>query len=183
MTSGEGGLRLHLVRHGLPVIRTDVAAHEWRLDPAGFAAIDSLRSSGRIPADAVWFSSPEPKALDTARRLTDAPVTVVDDLREHERGPTPWFEDRAEWRAVVRRAFAQPDAPSLPGWEPLRRTTQRVEAAVRRILDDHPDDEIALAGHGTAWTALVAELTGTGPDLASWDRLEMPDVWVVPLSG
>jgi hypothetical protein len=58
-----------------------------------------------------------------------------------------------------------------------------VETAVRRILDDHPDDEIALAGHGTAWTSLVAELNGTEPDLDAWSRLEMPDVWVVPLRG
>lgn len=183
MTSGEGGRRLHLVRHGLPVIRPGLGAHEWRLDPGGFPAIDALRSSGRIPDDAVWFSSPEPKALDSARRLTDSPITVVDDLREHERGPTPWFDDRAEWHAVIRRVFTRPDVPALPGWEPLRRTTQRVEAAVRRILDDLPDDEIALAGHGTAWTALVAELNGTEPDLDAWSRMQMPDVWVVPLRG
>ena len=173
--------RLHLVRHGRPAIQPERAPSELQLDPSGFAAIAELRSSGRLPTDAVWFSSPEPKALDTARRLTTTEITVVDDLREHERGPTPWFDDLDEWRAVVRRVFAQPDEAALPGWEPLRRTSERAVAAVRRVLTDHPEDEVVLAGHGTAWTALKAELLGTAPDLEAWDRLQMPDLWVLEI--
>jgi hypothetical protein len=53
--------------------------------------------------------------------LTSAPVTVLDELREHVRGVTPWFDDPAEWRATVRRVFDVPEEPAVPGWEPLRR--------------------------------------------------------------
>lgn len=38
---------------------------------------------------------------------------------------------------------------------------------------------MVLVGHGTAWTLLVAELTGSPADLARWDTLAMPDVIVV----
>jgi hypothetical protein len=37
-----------------------------------------------------------------------------------------------------------------------------------------------LVGHGTAWTLLVAALTGEPPDLARWESLAMPDVLTVP---
>ncbi|HET6626168.1 MAG TPA: histidine phosphatase family protein [Nocardioidaceae bacterium] len=178
-TSGVPSGRLFLVRHGRPLVRPEVAAEQWELDPAGHPEIESLRESGRLPPYASWFSSPEPKALETARRLTDADVTVVADLREHERAATPWFDDPEAWRAVVRQVFAEPDVPALPGWEPLRLTAERVVPAVRRVLSDHPDEDVVLAGHGTAWTMLVAELTGEPPDLDAWAALRMPDVWTL----
>jgi hypothetical protein len=39
---------------------------------------------------------------------------------------------------------------------------------------------LVLVGHGTAWTVLVAELTGAEPDLARWRAMAMPDLIVVP---
>ncbi len=150
--------------------------HEWGLDPSGHGAIDALRSSGRLPDVAHWYSSPEVKALDTARRLTDEAITVVPDLREHERRTTTWFED---FPAVVRRAFERPEQAAAEGWEPLATTRDRILPAVHRILADHSGDEVVLVGHGTAWTVLSAELTGRPPDLDAWARLEMPDLWVV----
>jgi len=104
---------------------------------------------------------------------------VVDELREHERGVTPWFDDVQEWRSVVRSAFTAPDRPALPGWEPLSRTAARLLPAVRRIISAHGDKEVVLVGHGTAWTLLVAELTDTPPDLDRWALLAMPDVIAV----
>lgn len=175
MTSRE----IHLVRHGRSAVEPGKPAHEWGLHPSGHSAIEELRSSGRLPERARWFSSPETKALETARMLTDLDVTVLPALREHERHSTVWFDDPAEFRAVVRRAFESPERPALEGWEPLAVTRDRLLPVVRRILADHPEDEVVLAGHGTAWTLLVSELTGEPPDLDAWERLRMPDLWVV----
>ncbi len=47
--------------------------------------------------------------------------------------------------------------------------------AVRRAFDA-PD---VAAVHGTAWTLVVADLTGRPPDLAWWAGLAMPDVIAV----
>ena len=149
----------------------------WGLDPAGFPDIEALRRSLRVRDDAVWFSSPEEKALDTARRLTDGPVTVADDLSEHRRGAR-WFDSPEEFRAAVRRAFERPDESAVPEWEPLSRTADRVVGAVRRLLDAH-DSDLVLVGHGTAWTVLAAAFSGGPPDLDAWERLAMPDVWVL----
>lgn len=162
---------LLLVRHGRPLIDRDRPADEWELDPAYADDVRALRS--RLPAHAAWFSSPEPKALATARLLTDEPVEVVDDLREHERRSTDWL---ADFESVVRRAFEHPEVPAYDGWEPLARTRERVVRAVDGIRDQHPGHDIVLVGHGTSWTLVRAELTGRPPDLEWWSRLSLPDL-------
>jgi broad specificity phosphatase PhoE len=162
---------LFLVRHGRPLIDPGRPAHDWALDPAYDDDVRALRP--RLPADAAWFSSPEPKAMLTARLLTEQPIEIVPDLREHERHTTDWIED---FEPVVARAFARPDLSAYDGWEPLADTRRRVLAATGRILATHAGKDIVLVGHGTAWTLLRAALSGTEPNLAAWAALAMPDV-------
>ena len=40
-------MRLHLVRHGRPLVDPARPAHEWPLDPAGYDAVWALRE--RLP--------------------------------------------------------------------------------------------------------------------------------------
>ena len=169
-------MTLFLVRHGRPLVDPERPASEWDLDPAGFDATWALRESGRLPARAAWFSSPEPKAQQTAQLLTDGDVGIVDELREHERA-AGWLDDFPD---RVRAAFAEPGESAAPGWEPLEATRERLLPAVRRILDVHGEDDVVLVGHGTAWTLLVAGLTGREPDLVRWESLGMPDAIEVP---
>lgn len=163
-------MTLHLVRHGRPVVDPATPAATWSLDPAAYDAVWALRD--RLPHRAAWFTSPEPKAVETAQLLTDSAVGIVEGLREHERGAT-WLDD---FTGAVRRAFAHPSTPAVPGWEPLDACRERVVAAVGPILAAHPGEDVVLVGHGTAWTALVAALSGAEPDLARWATLGMPDV-------
>lgn len=169
-------MSLFLVRHGLPSQDWTRVPADWDLDPAGFDDVWALRESGRLPARAVWFCSPEPKAVGTAQLLTEGDVGVVEDLAEHRRDTTERIDDFAD---VVREAFAHPDTAAYAGWEPLRACRDRVVPAVRRILDVHAGEDVVLVGHGTAWTLTVADLTGSGPDLERWATLAMPDVLVV----
>lgn len=168
---------LHLVRHGPSLATPGVPAEEWPLDPQHYDAVWELRASGRLPARAAWFTSPEPKAVETAQLLTDAEVGIVPELREHERGAT-WLDD---FEGAVRRAFAAPDEPAVADWEPLAACRDRVVPAVRRLVEVHADTDLVLVGHGTAWTLVVAGLTGNPPDLEAWASLGMPDVIEVPV--
>jgi broad specificity phosphatase PhoE len=162
---------LTLVRHGRPAIDTGQPANRWPLAPD---AHDEVRALAPVGApDARWYSSPEPKALGTARLLTDAPVAVVDDLREAGRTAV-WVPERDDFHALLRRCFDRPDKPGLAGWEPLARARHRVAAAARSLLV--PGADVVLVGHGTAWTLLVAELTGGPPDLEAWATMPMPAV-------
>jgi broad specificity phosphatase PhoE len=171
---------LFLVRHGRPVLDPSVPAARWPLAPDASDEVLPLRD--RLPDAAAWFSSPEPKALATARLLTDDAVTVDPHLVEHRREATPWVADVDAWRSLVHEVFTAPDVPAHPGWEPLAATLDRLLPAVRRILAAHAGD-VVLVGHGTAWTALRAALTGTPPDLDAWAALAMPDVWALERHG
>ena len=168
-------MTLHLVRHGCPAIVPGVPAAEWELDPASYDDVWALRASGRLPQRASWFSSAEPKAIQTAQLLTDVEVGVLPDLGEHVRSGA-WLADFA---GTVRRAFERPDEPAAEGWEPLSACRERVVPAVRRVLEVHGNDDVVLVGHGTAWTVVVAALTGEPPDLDRWSKLAMPDVLTV----
>lgn len=167
---------LYLVRHGRPVIDPSVPASRWVLDPGHEHLVAELAARAPWPADAVWFTSPEPKAARTARLLAGRDVPVVDDLREHERRTTGLLPDFVD---AVDEAFANPCSEIRPGWEPIAQTQSRVVAAARRILEEHRGRDVVLVGHGTAWTLLAAFLTGTEPDLAKWQALTMPDVVTV----
>jgi len=122
-----------------------------------------LRSAleDRAPT-ATWYSSDEPKAVATAHLLTAGQVQEWPALREAHR--FDWFASHEEFRAAVLDAFSQPSRSARPGWEPLDYTRRRISDAVGQIVDENGDD-VVLVGHGTAWTLLLSELTGTEPDL------------------
>ncbi len=166
-------MTLHLVRHGRPLVDRGRPAAEWELDPGGFDDVWALRESGVLPRAAAWFTSPEPKAVQTAQLLTEGDVGILDGLREHVRATSDWIED---FEAVVERAFAHPDLAAYDGWEPLDHCRARVVRAYEGIAASHAHDDVVLIGHGTAWTVLAAELTGQPPDLDRWRAMAMPDV-------
>src|SRR3546814_19821423 len=85
MDEGLATVTVFLVRHGLPLKEPGKTPAEWSLDPAGFDAIWALRESGRLPARAAWFSSPEPKAPETAQMTTDGGVGIVHGRAEQRR--------------------------------------------------------------------------------------------------
>ncbi len=167
---------LHLVRHGRPLIDDGRPASQWELDPGSEPAVRAL--AARLPRAAAYFSSPEPKAVATARILAGDAFVVVPGLSEQERGGA-WVSD---FSGTVRRAFERPEVSVHEGWEPVALTQRRVSQEVRRILTEHAEQELVLVGHGTAWTMLVAELTVTEPNFDRWADLAMPDVIHVEVS-
>ena len=177
-------MRLHLVRHGLPAVDPATPASTWSLDPSGFAELERLRSSGVLPGgDAVWFSSTEPKAVQTAARLTTGPAYALDELREADR-PADWV-DRATFEAAVATALELSDRPARAGWETCDAVRVRTLRALRGVVARQAEAagvvDTVLVGHGTAWTVLVAALTRTAPDTTAWRTLRMPDHCVLDL--
>lgn len=171
---------LHLIRHGGPLVSPSVPPREWELDPAGIAEIEALRAA--LPAsatEAAWFSSDERKALATAQRLTNAAVQPVPGLREAAR--SSYVEDQATFADAVSRGLQHPAIAGLPGWEPLERTQQRVADTVTDIVSRFPGD-VALVGHGTAWTLLISYLVDE-PLPQSVPPMAMPDLLILDLSA
>lgn len=105
--------------------------------------------------------------------LRGAPCPSDDALRESYR-PAEAYATVEQFSAAVRRSLRAPDAPVAAGWEPAASTGARVVAAAHELLARRPA-QLVLVGHGTAWTLLVAALTGCPPDLDSWEAMALPD--------
>src|SRR3546814_1241724 len=106
MDEGLATVTVFLVRHGLPLKEPGKTPAEWSLDPAGFDAIWALRESGRLPARADWFSSPETKAKETAQLLTNGGGGIEDELADQSREAQEKKDDSA---ANVSREIAAHD--------------------------------------------------------------------------
>ncbi|HTE49396.1 MAG TPA: histidine phosphatase family protein [Kofleriaceae bacterium] len=163
---------LHLIRHARPALDPTTPAGEWHLAADG--SVDALRRSAALPETAAWFTSPEPKARETAALLGPASATVVADLREAGRGDG-WFADPAAFERAVAGFLTDGTIPPGLAWETRAAVTARIVAAVEGILAANPGRDCVVVGHGTALTLLVASLTGAAPDAVAWRSLAMPD--------
>ncbi len=118
-------------------------ASTWPLDPSGFAEIDSLLAAGVLPAnEAVWFSSTEPKAVQTAARLTSSRVPALDELREADR-PADWL-DAETFAAAVATSLERPAEVVRDGWETSDSVRARVFGALRGAVARHAASEGAV---------------------------------------
>jgi len=168
------GLAVHLVRHGRPLVDPSRPPSTWGLDPGHLDGVRALRAGGALPLGARWVSSAEPKARETAAVLTASPVAVDDGLGEQSR-PAGWLDDYA---VRIHRSLVVQEAPAAPGWETAASARARVVEAVQRHAEGAARDgaaDLVLVGHGTAWTLLVAAVTGRPVDLYAWERLQLPD--------
>jgi broad specificity phosphatase PhoE len=172
---------LHLVRHARSAQDPNRPSWEWSLAEGAEADTERLRTKGFLPSNALWVSSTEPKAVATARLLTGRAVRLDDDLREAGRDPA-WLPS-GEFSGAVLRSFAEPERAAREGWEPLAVTQRRVLAAARAAVAEGVGRDVVLVGHGTAWTMLVAALTGQPPDVTGWESMGLPDHCAVEWPG
>lgn len=159
-------LQLVVVRHGPTLPDPDVPAVDWELADE---ALSPQVADATAPCTS-WWSSPEPKATQTAAVLTDQPVIVDDRLREVERGS--WLED---YDTAVVHHLADPSASVADGWETGLDVRARLHDWICELPAD-TDGPLGLVTHGLAMCHLHTLLTGEEPDLAWWRRLSMPDV-------
>ena len=110
------------------------------------------------------MASPEPKARDTGRAISDAfaiPIELHAGLREHHREGVPHME-MEEWLRRVRRFFDEPDARVL-GEETANEAHARFRTAIDEILDRHAGRDVAVATHGTVTALFLSRLTKEDP--------------------
>src|SRR3954452_15277575 len=100
------------MRHSLPEIDSEVPSALWRLSEEGRrrcrTLADMLAEEAHVD---LIVSSPEPKARETAEIIANRlgkPISIVDDLREHERARTGLLPGD-EFKAAIARFFAEPD--------------------------------------------------------------------------
>ena len=166
---------LYLIRHARAQMMGD-AADRWTLSEEGrrqakvLAHQDFWRDVGRI------YSSPEPKALETARpaaRRWDIPLAVADDLREPRRPRLI-----VDYEATIEQVFANP-LKSISGLEPASQSAHRVSRCIRELSEERPDQTLAVISHGLVMTLILARLENRWPTLRDWRSIPFTGLRVI----
>ncbi|MGH2586784.1 MAG: histidine phosphatase family protein [Dehalococcoidia bacterium] len=166
-----------LVRHAAVETDPAVPPSQWVLSDAGRAAARALAKERLWRPIQRIFTSPEPKAMETAHILAGPngmTVTVVEDLHEVERPANQWFGDDypGGYPAAVRAYFAQPEQ-ATHGWETAAAAQARIRSCMDELRRWEPDG-FAVAGHGLTLSLYVASVIKADP-AAIWPTIGLPD--------
>lgn len=161
-----------LIRHAMPQVTPGTSSTLWTLSEA--AREDCVLLAHALSQDIapVVYTSPEPKAAETAAVIAlRLGLQVISDTRlsEVDRPPT-WDED---YRSMVLRYLKSGEQP---GWEPANSVRARFTAAVDEALAANPAGDVIVSNHGMALTLYAASIAAI--DLREfWRQLTFPDAW------
>jgi len=151
---------LWFVRHAAVEVRLDAPASTWTLTDEGHASASVL--AARLAPVPRVLSSPEPKAVATARHLAEASAVELEidsRLREVERTSNlPSYDDHC---AAVRRYLG---GAAVDGWEAAPDARARFAAALEDV------DQAAIVTHATVLALFLRY------DFRQWERIQLPDV-------
>jgi len=158
----------------------------WHLSGEGRRRAEELaHAMVRFRPEGV-LSSPEARARETASLLAGTarvpePV-VVDDLREHDDGDSP-FTNEKEFHALVSDFFARSSARVF-GPESADEAYTRFAGAIATACEAAPDDDRSLlvVTHGRVMSLFVAR-TNDVPAFDFWKSLRMPSYVVLDVPG
>ncbi|CAN5794646.1 hypothetical protein BH11PSE1_BH11PSE1_15640 [soil metagenome] len=166
---------LILIRHAAPAQDPNVPPPQWPLSGEGQAAAKALATKLKHLAPVAAVSSPEIKALETVRILTEGlGLTVETDPAFAELHRPKWpFSDTATFEARVAKLLENPHL-SIEGAEPAGEAAARFSEGLFR----HAARPLMVGSHGTILAAYLGLETGdlTG-DL--WKSLRLPEALVL----
>lgn len=172
---------LYLIRHG----ETDAnVAGVWQgstdssLNARGQAQAQALAqriARERLPIRVI-YSSPLQRAHQTARAIAqalgDVPIVLDPGLAEYHLGD--WeglsYQELRDEKHFWQRMAQDPDF-TPPGGESPRQFAERLVASFQGIVQAHPDETVAVVGHGGALATALAMLLDH--DGAAWRQYQM----------
>lgn len=173
---------VYFVRHARTIVDPGVASSEWKLDPAGAAALAELAGLSAFAGVQRIVSSTEPKALLTAEAIRARhglpPVAVFAELGELHKGS--FVGDRHD--EVVAEVFAHPERQALPDWERAADAEARFAACVERLVAESGGRDLIVVTHGMVLALYLARLNGQSHvDVDQWRAMRMPDLVAVEM--
>jgi 2,3-bisphosphoglycerate-dependent phosphoglycerate mutase len=171
--------KLILVRHSEPKIEPGVRSYRWHLSNHGKERCIGLAERLAAHAPDIMLSSTEPKARETAEIAADRlgiPVAVAEGLHEHERKSAPYVSAQ-KFRDAVEGLFARPNE-LVYGEETADQARERFGAAIKSVLEDHQEANIAVVAHGTVISLFIAAAAGIDA-MGLWEKIGMPSYIVL----
>ncbi|MBN1975974.1 MAG: histidine phosphatase family protein [Anaerolineae bacterium] len=166
---------LYLVRHARTKMSDD-DAERWPLSEEGERQADILAQRGFWREVALILSSPEPKALQTAKpaaRRWSIPLETANCLHEVRRPHLmPDYEN------AVARFFSDPET-SIAGLEPAAQASERITRCIKGLSIGHPGKTLAIVSHGLVTALFLARLESHWPTVAEWRAIPFAGLAVV----
>lgn len=173
--------KLILVKHAPPEVVPGVPPEQWALSVKGRALCGPLAEKLAAHQPAVIVSSEEPKAAETARLIAEGlgvPWRTAPGLQEHDRSNVPHLPSR-EFISMVELFFRRP-AELVLGRETADAARERFDGAVRQVVAEQPQGNVAVVSHGTVialW--LAGRQRRTAFDV--WRAMGLPSYAVLTL--
>jgi len=175
---------LLLVRHAEPRIDASIPASRWELSERGLRAAARLVPRLAPYAPGACFSSPEPKARQTAETIArplGLDVVAADALHEHERAGVPFFADPEAFRRAILRLFETPE-DRVFGGESAVEAEARFRGGVDRAMSSTDARAVIVAAHGTVMSLYAGRRLGR-PAADIWSSLGWGATLVLPWGG
>jgi broad specificity phosphatase PhoE len=167
--------RLYLIRHARVRIVKD-RADLWPLSEAGQSEANALAQQSFWREVAIIFSSPEPKALQTAKPAAcrwSIPLEAANCLHEVRRPHLiPDYEN------TIARFFSNPDS-SIEGLEPATKASERITRCIKRLSGKHPGKTLAIVSHGLVCALFLARLENRWPTVEEWQAIPFAGIAIV----
>lgn len=167
---------VYLLRHAQSAHDAVLPESLWPLTVAGRRQAEALIPLLKTLGIDQVFSSPYPRAQDTARPFAMAaglPITPVYDLRERLLSDKP-LDDFLD---VLQKSWQDFDF-ALPKAESSAACQRRIVAAVDALASQHPGQTLLLASHGNAIGLFLNRLDGDF-GFEQWRALRNPDLFCV----
>lgn len=171
---------LVLIRHAEITADPDAPSHTWELSVDGRAKAAELAMHPVLADVELIASSPEPKALATAKAIAgDRPIIVAEGLRELDRRALGWVATAEEYADLVRSILERP-TESIRRCETAAAAGQRISRAIEDLWSANPHRSLGVVSHGIVLTVYLSALQGLPtPDPSIWRRIALPDLAVV----
>ena len=173
---------LILIKHAMPQIDKTKSSFYWELSDSGRANCKPLAHALKRYKPDLFITSEEAKARETGQRTAEhlqIPWSSAPNLHEHDRKGFAFVPDRETWHNTVKTFYERPN-DLIFGNETAVQACVRFTQAIKKTVETHPHQTIAIAAHGTVISLFVAQKTQTdGFDL--WKRLDLPSFVVLDL--
>jgi broad specificity phosphatase PhoE len=165
-----------LVRHSIPEKQFAIPSFEWPLSGEGRTRSHELAIDLARFEPAAVFSSPEPKAAETASILAQQfglEIRVVPELAEHDRTGVPYFSTQTEFETKIRQFFLKPSS-CVFGRESANDALTRFEHGIRQVKAQAQSHARPLVvTHGTVMSLYIAKRMQLDA-WTIWSRLSLP---------
>jgi 2,3-bisphosphoglycerate-dependent phosphoglycerate mutase len=168
-------LNIYFIRHAETLYRAEDLDFNRPLSPKGLEDAKGLINNFKdIQIDAI-YSSPYLRAIDTIKPLAvdqDLDIVLINNLKERKVADH-YIDDFFEFASKQWNDFEY----SLPGGESLKEIQKRGIQALQKIVNNHQEGNIIIAGHGT-WLGVMLNYFDDIYNYEFWKSIKMPDIFL-----